>query len=478
MSAEDKICDNIFKYIESNKNLWIERLREAVAIPSVSATAEHRQDVFKMIEWTEKMMTKLGISCKQIENSTQTLPDGTTIPLPPVLFGTLGKDKNKKTLLIYGHLDVQPANFDDGWNTEPFKLTEIDGKLFGRGSTDDKGPVLGWLNVIESLQKLGIEIPINLKFCFEGMEESGSLGLDTILNKYKKEFLGDVDFTCISDNYWLGKEKPCITYGLRGICSYQVEVTSPKQDLHSGTYGGAIHEPMIDLCWILSQLTDNNGNILINGLDKMVAELTKEESELYDKITSFDMEAFQKDIGVGKLTSTNPKEILMRRWRQPSLSVHGIEGAFYGKGTKTVIPAKVIGKFSIRLVPDMFPAEVDKVVVAHLTKIFAERNTANKIRVIPSGGALAWLGDFRHAHYKAGANAVKKVYGVEPDFTREGGSIPVTLTFQNITGKNVMLLPMGRSDDMAHSQNEKLDVYNYINGMKMFAAYFFECAKI
>uniref|UniRef100_A0A1I8BKJ6 M20_dimer domain-containing protein n=1 Tax=Meloidogyne hapla TaxID=6305 RepID=A0A1I8BKJ6_MELHA len=400
MSAEDKIHDTIFKYIESNKNLWIERLREAVAIPSVSATAEHRQD----------MMKKLGIICKQIENSNQTLPDGTTIPLPPVLFGTLGNDKKKKTLLIYGHLDVQPANFDDGWNTEPFELTEIDGKLFGRGSTDDKGPVLGWLNVIETLQKLGIEIPINLKFCFEGMEESGSLGLDAILNKYKKEFLEDIDFTCISDNYWLGKEKPCITYGLRGICSYQVEVTSPKQDLHSGTYGGAIHEPMIDLCWLLSQLTDNNGNILINGLDKMVAELTKEESE----------EAFQKDIGVGKLTSTNPKEILMRRWRQPSLSVHGIEGAFYGKGTKTVIPAKVIGKFSIR--------------------------------VIPSGGALAWLGDFRHAHYKAGANAVKKVYGVEPDFTREGGSIPVTLTFQDITGKNVMLLPMGRSDDMAHSQ--------------------------
>jgi nonspecific dipeptidase len=477
MSTE-QAQDSIFQYIEKNKNIWIERLREAVAIPSVSATAEHRQDVFKMIDWTEKIMTKLGINCKKIENSTQTLPDGSTIPLPPVLFGTLGNDKNKKTLLIYGHLDVQPANFDDGWNTEPFQLTEKDGKLFGRGSTDDKGPVLGWLNVIETMQKLKIEIPINLKFCFEGMEESGSLGLDTILNKHKNDFLDDIDFTCISDNYWLGKEKPCITYGLRGICSYQVEVTSPKQDLHSGTYGGAIHEPMIDLCWLLSQLTDNKGNILIAGLDKMVAELTEEESELYDKITSFDMEAFKNDIGVGKLTSTNPKEILMRRWRLPSLSVHGIEGAFYGKGTKTVIPAKVIGKFSIRLVPDMVPGEVDKVVTAHLTKVFAGRDTANKIRVIPSGGALAWLGDFRHAHYKAGANAVKKVYGVEPDFTREGGSIPVTLTFQNITGKNVMLLPMGRSDDMAHSQNEKLDVYNYINGMKMFAAYFFECAKI
>lgn len=476
MAAQDKVFDSIFAQIEKQKTQWIERLREAVAIPSVSSAAEYRKDVFRMIDWTEKIMKNLGISCFQVENGMQTMPDGSKIQLPPVLFGTLGNDKNKKTVLIYGHLDVQPAQFEDGWNTEPFQLTEVNGQLFGRGSTDDKGPALGWLNVIEAMQTLGIEMPVNVKFCFEGMEESGSIGLDEILGQ-QGAFLADVDCTCISDNYWLGKEKPCITYGLRGLCSFFVEITSPKQDLHSGTYGGTLHEPMGDLCWLLSQLTDEKGNILIEGIHKMVAELTDDEKQLYDKI-DFDLHAFKSDIGVEKLTSEDPKEILMRRWRYPSLSIHGIEGAFHGKGTKTVIPCKVIGKFSIRIVPDMIPAEVNKLVVDHMKNVWKKRNSPNKLNIIPGGGTQAWVGNFKDPNYQAGVNAVRKVYGVDPDLTREGGSIPVTLTFQNITGKSVMLLPMGRSDDMAHSQNEKLDVYNYINGMKMFAAYLFECAKV
>uniref|UniRef100_A0A914HCM5 Peptidase M20 dimerisation domain-containing protein n=1 Tax=Globodera rostochiensis TaxID=31243 RepID=A0A914HCM5_GLORO len=365
---------------------------------------------------------------------------------------------------------------EDGWNTEPFKLVEKEGKLFGRGSTDDKGPVLGWLNVIETMQGLGIDMPINMKFVFEGMEESGSEGLDECLEKYKS-FLSDVDFVCISDNYWLGKQKPCITYGLRGLSPFTLEITAPNQDLHSGLYGGTIHEPMNDLCWLLSQLSDSKGTILVKGIDKMVAKLTEEERSLYAKI-DFDLEGLKTDIGVEKLTSDDPKEILMRRWRQPSLSIHGIEGAFSGKGLKTVIPSKVIGKFSIRIVPHMTPEEVDKAVVAHVTEVWKSRASPNKMNILPMGGSsLAWLGDFKHPHFQAGVKAIKKVYGVEPDFTREGGSIPVALTFQNM-GKNVMLLPMGASDDMAHSQNEKLNVSNYVNGMKVFAAYILECAKI
>lgn len=160
--------------------------------------------------------------------------------MPPILFGILGNDKNKKTLLVYGHLDVQPANKSDGWNTDPFKLIEIDEKLYGRGSTDDKGPVMAWINAIEVMKELNIDIPINIKFVLEGMEESGSEGLDDILIKHKDTFLNDVDFTCISDNYWLGKTKPCITYGLRGICYYCIEINVCKQDLHSGVFGGTV----------------------------------------------------------------------------------------------------------------------------------------------------------------------------------------------------------------------------------------------
>ena len=160
--------------------------------------------------------------------------------LPPVLFAHLGKDPSKKTVMIYGLLDVQPALVEDGWDTEPFVLTEKNDRLYGRGSTDDKGPVLGWLHAIEAFQQTGQSLPVNLKFCLEGMEESGSEGLEELLFKEKDGFMSGVDFVCISDNYWLGKNKPCLTYGLRGLCYFFIEVECATKDLHSGVFGGSM----------------------------------------------------------------------------------------------------------------------------------------------------------------------------------------------------------------------------------------------
>jgi nonspecific dipeptidase len=165
---------------------------------------------------------------------------GSDLELPDVILGYLGNDPTKKTVCIYGHIDVQPADKADGWNTEPFELTHIDGKLYGRGSTDDKGPVLAWINVIEAYQALERTIPINIKFCIEGMEEAGSLGLEELVIREKDDFFKDVDYFCISDNYWLGTEKPCLTYGLRGICYFHVEIQCAGQDLHSGSHGGVV----------------------------------------------------------------------------------------------------------------------------------------------------------------------------------------------------------------------------------------------
>jgi nonspecific dipeptidase len=463
--------------IDKKKTQFIDRLRQAVEIPSVSADAAFRKDIFRMIDWTQKELEKLGTKCEQIKNGKQKLQSGEEIDLPPVLFGTLGNDKSKKTLLVYGHLDVQPADKSDGWNTDPFKLIEIDGKLYGRGSTDDKGPVMAWINAIEVMQELKMDIPINIKFVLEGMEESGSEGLDEILMKHKDSFLSDVDFTCISDNYWLGKTKPCITYGLRGICYYCVEVKVCKQDLHSGVFGGTVHDGMSDLCWILSQLTEVDGTIKINGLKEMVAPVTDEERKLYEKI-DFDINEYKNDIKVEKLTTEDKVKVLMNRWRFPSLSVHGVEGAFSGPGAKTVIPCKVKGKFSIRIVEGMEPEAVDKCVTDHLNNLWSQRKSPNHFSVHPLQGSLPWVADYNHPHYQAGAAAIRKVYGVEPDYTREGCSIPVTLTFQELTQKNVMLLPIGACDDMAHSQNEKINVSNYIEGTKVLAAYLMELGKL
>lgn len=467
--------DNVFNYIDENSKKFVERLATAVAIPSVSASEENRPDVCSMVKWTAEEMKKLGITTEFVDIGLQTMPSGKKIPLPPVLLGHLGADPAKKTLLVYGHLDVQPASKDDGWDFEPFILTEKDDKLYGRGSSDDKGPVLGWLNAIEAFCSTKTEVPVNLKFIFEGMEESNSAGLDEMIMARKDTFLKGVDFVCISDNYWLGKKKPCLTYGLRGICYFFVEVKCAERDLHSGVFGGSVHEAMTDVIALLNSLLDNNGRIQIPGIYESVAPVTDDEAILYTDI-DFDLEEYCKDIGCDRLMHSSKAQVLMHRWRHPSLSIHGIEGAFSSSGSKTVIPKKVIGKFSIRIVPNQAPDDVIKLTKTYLENYHNQRGSPNHVNVTGCGGP-AWVSDFNHINYVAGKKATEKVYGVVPDMTREGGSIPVTLTLQEATGKNVLLLPMGSCDDGAHSQNEKINKTNYIQGSKLLAAYMDELGQ-
>ncbi|XP_001366150.1 cytosolic non-specific dipeptidase [Monodelphis domestica] len=471
------ILTNLFSHIDKNQEQYIKKLAEWVAIQSVSAWPEKRDEIKRMMEVAAENIKQLGGTTELIDIGMQKLPDGSEIPLPPILLGKLGSDPQKKTVCVYGHLDVQPAALEDGWDSEPFTLVERDGKLYGRGATDDKGPVLGWLNALEAFQQINQDIPVNVKFCLEGMEESGSEGLDDLIFSKKDTFFKDVDYVCISDNYWLGKKKPCVTYGLRGICYFFMEVECSEKDLHSGVYGGSVYEAMSDLITLMGCLVDRKGHILIPGINEAVAPLSDEELSLYQKI-DFDLEEYAKDVGAKKLLHDSKEDILMHRWRYPSLSLHGIEGAFSGAGAKTVIPRKVTGKFSIRLVPNMVPETVEKQVVSYLNAKFAELKSPNKFKAYMGHGGKPWVSDFNHPHYMAGRKALKRVFGVEPDLTREGGSIPVTLTFQEATGKNVMLLPVGSADDGAHSQNEKLNRHNYIEGTKMLGAYLYEVSQL
>uniref|UniRef100_A0AAR5PGA7 Peptidase M20 dimerisation domain-containing protein n=1 Tax=Dendroctonus ponderosae TaxID=77166 RepID=A0AAR5PGA7_DENPD len=469
---------NLFRKIDENKIKYIENLREAVAIKSVSAWPQNRPDVKRMIEWAADKLRALGATVDIRDIGRQKLDDGSEIPLPPVLLGTLGTDPKKKTVLVYGHLDVQPALREDGWDTEPFVLTEKDGKLFGRGASDDKGPVIGWIHALEAYAAIGADIPVNLKFVFEGMEESGSVGLDPVLYGEAEKFLKGTDFVCISDNYWLGTEQPCITYGLRGLCYFHIEVECAKKDLHSGVFGGTVHEAMNDLVHILSTLMNKDGEIQVTGINNEVAALTDEEAKLYEKI-HFKVSEYKEDIGSKQLLHNEVKEkILMHRWRYPSLSIHGIEGAFSEPGQKTVIPKKVVGKFSIRIVPNQEPAKIEAYVVEYVKEQWKQYGSPNEMKVYLAHSGSPWTEDPFHPHYSAGIKATKHVYGVEPDLTREGGSIPVTLSLQKATGKNVLLLPVGCGNDGAHSQNEKIDIRNYIEGTKLLGAYLYEVSQL
>ncbi|MCJ1373801.1 hypothetical protein MMC20_005031 [Loxospora ochrophaea] len=400
-------------------------------------------------------------------------PGKSHLQLPPVITARYGSSSSKRTILVYGHYDVQPALKDDGWATDPFTLTiDEKGRMYGRGSTDDKGPVLGWLNVLQAHKAAGIELPVNLLMCFEGMEEYGSEGLDEFIEKEAKAggFFEAADAVCISDNYWLGTEKPCLTYGLRGCNYYSLEVKGPGQDLHSGVFGGTAHEPMTDLVRILGKLVDPDGNILIPGIKEMVAPVTDDEKGLYDNI-SYTMENLYESLGSKTGIFPDKEATLMARWRYPSLSVHGVEGAFSAPGAKTVIPAKVIGKFSIRTVPDMEIEAVNDAVYKYINAEFAKMGSKNTCSVSLQHAGKWWVASPKHWNFEAAGKAVESVFGVKPDLTREGGSIPVTLTFEQATGKNVLLLPMGSSTDAAHSINEKLDRRNYVEGTKLLGAY-------
>lgn len=458
-----------FKAVDSLSDHFIERLRKAVAIPSVSSEDERRSDVVKMGEWLAAELKALGAISELRPLGKQ--PHKEHLDLPPVVVARYGNDPEKRTILVYGHYDVQPALKEDGWATEPFELTVDDkGRMYGRGSTDDKGPVLGWLNAIEAHQKAGVEFPVNLLMCFEGMEEYGSEGLDDFIKDEAKKYFKDADAVCISDNYWLGTEKPCLTYGLRGCSYYSIEVSGPGQDLHSGVFGGTAHEPMTDLARLFASLVDPDGTILIPGLSDLVAPLSDDEKSLYKDI-AFTMDNLYESLGSKSSIYDDKEKTLMGRWRYPSLSLHGIEGAFSAPGAKTVIPAKVIGKFSIRTVPDMEPDAVDKLVFKYLDGEFAKLKSKNTMKATLQHAGKWWVASPKHWNFTAAGKAVEHVWGVKPDLTREGGSIPVTLTFEQATGKNVLLLPMGSSTDAAHSINEKLDKKNYIEGIKLLGAY-------
>ncbi|XP_046872284.1 beta-Ala-His dipeptidase-like [Hypomesus transpacificus] len=466
----------LFQYIDQNQNHFVQRLGDWVAIQSDSGDPAMWGQIDRLLNMTAERIREMGGSVEMADVGTHQLPSGQTVPLPPIVLAAFVRDPEKATLCIYGHVDVQPARREDGWNTDPFTLTEISGNLYGRGTTDNKGPVLAWLHAIETYKATKQEVPVNVKLIIEGMEEVGSHGLLELTRRMNDSFFSDVDFIVISDNVWTSNT-PALTYGTRGSSYFLVEVDGPKQDLHSGVFGGSIHEPMSDLISLLGSLIDHTGKILVPGVTDAVAPLMDVERKLYENI-NFSLEELKNTAGVQHFLQNTKEEVLMARWRYPSLSIHGIQGAFSEPGIKTVIPRRVTGKFSIRHVPDMVPSDVERKVKEHLEQVFASRKSPNILRVIATVGAKPWVADLKDPQYVAGQKAIRDVFGVEPELVREGSTIPIAQNFQEETGKSVMMLPIGAHDDGEHSQNEKISRFNYIEGTKLFVAYIHELSQL
>lgn len=389
-----------------------------------------------MLNWANDKLRDLGASTELVDIGMQTVPGECQVELPPVLLGSLGSDPRKKTVFFYGHLDVGPATKDGG--AEPFSVTEKDGNLSIRGSTDGKSSVVCWIHALEAYKATGIDIPVNVKFAIEGMGKSGSEGLEDLLWARKDSFLRNIDYVCLSHKDWSNTAKSSLTYGLGAICYFQVEVSCAAKDLHSGVCGGTVYEGMADLIYLMNTLVDVNGRILIDGI--------------YDNVTK------------AADQSADRVELLKHLAQQPSLSLHGIQGAYSDPGEKTVIPRKVIGKFSIKLAPNMTPDDTLKKVTSYLNKKWADRGTPNSLNVTMSHrGKMSEDSD--HPHYVAGQRATEHLKANRP------------LKFDRVPGGNILLLPVCATDVGADAGHEKLNIQSYVEDTKLLGSYLYEVAQ-
>ena len=427
-----------------------EYLTQLVKIQSVSSDPAKKPESLKTAEFVISKLKELGAETKIVPNAIT--------GKNPLLFGKLGSDPGKKTILFYSHYDVQPALKEDGWDTEPFTVIEKDGYLYGRGVTDDKGPIAVVYQAVKELKKQG-NLPVNIRWLYEGEEESGSGGFEeTVAKEYT--FFGKVDGLMIMDTAWFGEKTPSIDYGFRGLVYGHLEIRGPNKDQHSGEFGGSFREPMTDLVYLMSRLIDLDGKILVEGIYDSVKPLTKEEEKLYENI-EFDVKELKDHLGYStKWANEDPKKVLQNLWRNPSLTIHGIEGAFYGPGGKTVIPAKVIGKVSIRLVPDQKPKEIAKLFEKYVQKEFDKLHSPNKLTFRAPNTGDWWYGDVNNFLYKANAKAIKEFWKMDAAFTRSGGSIPIIPFMENLFKCPAIGMATGQSTDGAHSQNERIRIKN------------------
>lgn len=465
----------IFDTIDRKRGSYIEVLKEAINIRSEKGDYTEAK---KIISWAEKKLRDLDAGTT-LQDVGSVMVDGRKVTLPPVLIADFKSESSKVTLLVYGHMDVTPSPTppaESGDNGSSFSLKEEDGVLFGKGVTDSKGPLLCWINAIQSYKETGVDLPINIRFVIEAMKESGSIGLMEYLHDSKGYLFRGVNFVCISDSSCLFADRPVITYGLRGCCKFVVTVEGGRCNLHSGVHGGMVAEPMTDLVYLLSNVANSKGEILIPNLRDGVEDVTPEEEKYYHRL-SFDVGKFKQEIGVDRLLhKEDKKRLLMHRSRFPSLTIHSIEAG--GCTGEEAIPCKVSASFTIRIVPHQTPPEVFHRVQGYLVYLFNKVQTPNQLTIDMPVGIPAWLAKNDDDNYKAATRAIQKVFRVKPELVREGSTIPIVYELQELSGKNVLLLPVGCSDHFILKNRDRIDVKTFMDGTKVVACYLQELSTI
>jgi succinyl-diaminopimelate desuccinylase len=445
-------------YLESHGPSFEADLCELLRIPSVSADSRHRSDVRRAAEWVANQFSQLKLATEIVETAGHPLVFAESPPVP-----------GKPVVLVYGHFDVQPPDPLNEWDSPPFEPTRRDGNLYARGATDDKGQMLTHLKSTQAWIETAGKLPLQLKFLIEGEEEVGSKGLYQFLAEPANQRRAACDVVVISDTSQFAPGQPAITYGLRGIAYFELQLTGPKQDLHSGTFGGAVTNPVNTLAKILAGLSDSQGRVLIPGFYDEVVPLTDREREQFAALP-FKESDFMRQIGVSGLTGEAGFTSLERRWARPTFDCNGIWGGYQGEGSKTILPAKANAKFSFRLVPNQEPAKVAAGLRQRIKDLCPPGIRWELVEMGMTPGVVVPLDS---PFVTAAAKAMERSFGQAPVFIREGGSIPVVTAFRDKLGVNTLLLGWGLDDDNMHSPNEKFSLADFHHGIRA-SAYLWE----
>lgn len=450
----------IRSYIDGNKERFLNELFELIRIPSVSARAEHKEDMLKATEYLKKGLYDAGADRVEVFAT-----EG-----HPVVYAEKMIDPSKPTVLVYGHYDVQPADPVDKWVSPPFEPEVREGKIFARGADDDKGQFFMHLKAFELMMKTGT-LPCNVKFMIEGEEEIGSPSLKKFCLEHRDMLSSDV--ILVSDTTMIDQDTPSITVGLRGLSYMEVEVTGPNRDLHSGLYGGAVANPVNVLCKMIANLTDENNRITIKGFYDGVLEVSKEERAEMAK-RPFRLDEFRESIGIDNESGEKGFTTLERLGIRPTLDVNGIWGGYIEEGAKTILPSSAHAKISMRLVPNQQSKKIDKLFEEYFKSIAPE---GVKVNVKSLHGGEGYVSPMDTPEYKAASRAMEESFGKKPVPVRSGGSIPIIATFEEVLGVKSILLGFGLDSDAIRSPNENYPLFNFYKGIEtipLFYRYFAE----
>jgi acetylornithine deacetylase/succinyl-diaminopimelate desuccinylase-like protein len=437
------------EYQEQNKDRFLNELLDLLRIPSVSAKTEHKTDMLKCAQAVKDSLLAAGADKAVIYET-----DG-----HPIVYGEKIIDPSKPTVLVYGHYDVQPAEPLELWNSPAFEPTIIDGKIFARGSCDDKGQFYMHVKALEILVKTNT-LRNNIKFCIEGEEEIGSPNLGKFVAAQKE--LLKADCVLISDTAMLSLDTPSMDVGVRGLSYIEVEVTGPNRDLHSGVYGGAVANPITMLTKMIASLHDENNHITIPGFYDDVVEATPTERELMAK-APFNEAEYKAELGVKELWGENGFTTNERTGIRPTLEVNGIWGGYIGEGAKTVLPSKAFAKISARLVPNQTSEAITNKIINHLNSIAPANVT---VKATLHHGGEPYMTPIDSKGYVAAAKAIETTFGKQPIPVRGGGSIPICALFEKELGIKIVFMGFGLDSDNLHSPNEKFNIENYYKGIE------------